>query len=118
MPCGRCGGGSHAAAASDTGGRSRSPWSIKASTTVPLTSQGIDPAKKTIDRRKRHIVTDTLGLMPALPSPQPACTTPPPAPNSSQAGPHAKNPRPTTRYDVGKTTRRPESIIERDSLSG
>jgi hypothetical protein len=30
----------------------------------------------------------------------------------------SKNRRPTTHYDVGKTTRRPESIIERDSLRG
>ncbi|MDN3297259.1 IS5 family transposase [Streptomyces ficellus] len=39
--------------------------SIKTSTTVPLTSQGIDPAKKIIGR-KRHIVTDTLGLLLAV----------------------------------------------------
>ncbi|MGW0885917.1 IS5 family transposase [Streptomyces sp. NPDC002671] len=36
--------------------------SIKTSATVHLTSQGIDPAKKIIGR-KRHIVTDTLGLL-------------------------------------------------------
>lgn len=30
----------------------------------------------------------------------------------------SKNRRPTARYDVGKTIRRPESIIERDSLRG
>lgn len=39
--------------------------SIKTSATVPLTSQGIDPAKKIIGR-KRHIVTDTLGLLLAV----------------------------------------------------
>ncbi|MGX1267084.1 transposase [Streptomyces phaeoluteigriseus] len=39
--------------------------SIKTSATVHLTSQGIDPAKKII-RRKRHIVTDTLGLLLAV----------------------------------------------------
>ncbi|MFE7129197.1 transposase [Streptomyces sp. NPDC057617] len=32
---------------------------------VPLTSQGIDPAKKIIGR-KRHIVTETLGLLLAV----------------------------------------------------
>jgi hypothetical protein len=44
------------------------------------------------------------------------------APKPSTLGPGRplgpKNRRPTTRYDVGKTTRRPESIIERDSLRG
>ncbi|MDQ0797335.1 IS5 family transposase [Streptomyces sp. B1I3] len=39
--------------------------SIKTSASVPLTSQGIDPAKKIIGR-KRHIVTDTLGLLLAV----------------------------------------------------
>lgn len=39
--------------------------SIKTSATVPLTSQGIDPAKKIIGR-KRHIVTDALGLLLAV----------------------------------------------------
>jgi len=39
--------------------------SIKTSATVPLTSQGIDPAKKIIGR-KRHIITDTLGLLLAV----------------------------------------------------
>ncbi|ANZ13822.1 insertion element transposase [Streptomyces noursei ATCC 11455] len=39
--------------------------SIKTSATVHLTSQGIDPAKKIIGR-KRHIVTDTLGLLLAV----------------------------------------------------
>lgn len=39
--------------------------SIKTSATVPLTSQGVDPAKKIIGR-KRHIVTDTLGLLLAV----------------------------------------------------
>jgi hypothetical protein len=29
----------------------------------------------------------------------------------------SKNRRPATRYDVGKTTRRPESITERDNLT-
>lgn len=44
------------------------------------------------------------------------------APKPSTPGPGrplgSKNRRPTTHYDVGKTTRRPESIIERDSLGG
>lgn len=44
------------------------------------------------------------------------------APKPSTPGPGrplgSKNRRPTTHYDVGKTTRRPESIIERDSLRG
>ncbi|MER6087612.1 transposase [Streptomyces bluensis] len=39
--------------------------SVKTSATVPLNSQGIDPAKKIIGR-KRHIVTDTLGLLLAV----------------------------------------------------
>jgi transposase len=39
--------------------------SIKTSATVPLTSQGVAPAKKIIGR-KRHIVTDTLGLLLAV----------------------------------------------------
>ncbi|GGV54880.1 hypothetical protein GCM10010245_86810 [Streptomyces spectabilis] len=42
------------------------------------------------------------------------------APKPSTPGPGrprgSKNRRPATRYDVGKTTRRPESIVERDSL--
>jgi hypothetical protein len=44
------------------------------------------------------------------------------APKPSKPGPGrplgSKNRRPTPRYGVGKTTRRPESIIERDSLGG
>ncbi|MER5665333.1 hypothetical protein ABT113_32060, partial [Streptomyces mirabilis] len=44
------------------------------------------------------------------------------APKPSTPGPGrplgSKNCCPTTRYDVGKTTRRPDSIIERDSLRG
>ncbi|QEU90132.1 transposase [Streptomyces kanamyceticus] len=44
------------------------------------------------------------------------------APKPSTPGPGrplgSKNRRPTTHYDVGKSTRRPESIIERDSLRG
>lgn len=39
--------------------------SIKTSANVPLASQGIDPAKKIIGR-KRHIATDTLGLLLAV----------------------------------------------------
>ncbi len=39
--------------------------SIKTSATVHLASQGIDPAKKIIGR-KRHIATDTLGLLLAV----------------------------------------------------
>ncbi|NEA59766.1 IS5 family transposase [Streptomyces sp. SID13666] len=39
--------------------------SIKTSTNVPLAGQGIDPAKKIIGR-KRHIATDTLGLLLAV----------------------------------------------------
>ncbi|GAA2230145.1 hypothetical protein GCM10010104_24200 [Streptomyces indiaensis] len=39
--------------------------SIKTSATVHLTGQGIDPAKKIIGR-KRHIVTNTLGLLLAV----------------------------------------------------
>ncbi|GGZ40576.1 hypothetical protein GCM10010344_01390 [Streptomyces bluensis] len=39
--------------------------SIKTSATVPLASQGIDPAKKIIGR-KRHIVTDMLGPLLAV----------------------------------------------------
>ena len=39
--------------------------SIKTSATVHLADQGIDPAKKIIGR-KRHIVTDTLGLLLAV----------------------------------------------------
>lgn len=39
--------------------------SIKTSATVPLTGQGIDPARRIIGR-KRHIVTDTLGLLPTV----------------------------------------------------
>lgn len=39
--------------------------SIKTSATVPLTGRGIDPAKKIIGR-KRHIATDTLGLLLAV----------------------------------------------------
>ncbi len=56
--------------------------SIKTSATVPLTSQGIDPAKKIIGR-KRHIVTDppSASCSPS-PSPQQASTTPRPAPSS------------------------------------
>lgn len=47
--------------------------SVKTSTSVPASSQGIDAGKKTVGR-KRSIVTDTLGLLPqcwslpALPS--------------------------------------------------
>ncbi|MGW2892810.1 transposase [Streptomyces griseoruber] len=43
------------------------------------------------------------------------------APNPQYPDPEghgSKNRRSTTHYDVGKTTRRPESIIERDSLRG
>ncbi|GGV09009.1 hypothetical protein GCM10010260_53800 [Streptomyces filipinensis] len=44
------------------------------------------------------------------------------APRPSTPGPGrplgSKNRRPTTRYDVGRTTRRPESTIEHDSLRG
>jgi transposase len=39
--------------------------SVKTSTNVPAAGQGIDPAKKIIGR-KRHIVTDTLGLLLAV----------------------------------------------------
>ncbi|GAA3559859.1 IS5-like element ISSco3 family transposase [Nonomuraea rosea] len=39
--------------------------SVKTSTNVPLTSQGADPAKKIVGR-KRGIVTDTLGLILAV----------------------------------------------------
>lgn len=44
------------------------------------------------------------------------------APKPNRPGPGrplgSKNRHPATRYDVGKTTRRPESIIERDQLRG
>jgi transposase len=36
--------------------------SIKTATTVPLATQGIDPNKKIVGR-KRHIITDTIGLL-------------------------------------------------------
>ncbi len=53
---------------------------------------------------------------------EPAQLTPARAPKASAPGPGrplgSKNRRPATHYDVGKTTRRPESIIERDSLRG
>jgi transposase len=39
--------------------------SVKTSTSVPATSQGIDPGKKIVGR-KRSIVTDTLGLLLAV----------------------------------------------------
>lgn len=39
--------------------------SVKTSTNVPLTSQGIDPAKKIVGR-KRHILTDSIGLLVAV----------------------------------------------------
>lgn len=39
--------------------------SVKTSTTVPLTTQGIDPGKKIVGR-KRGIITDTLGLLLAV----------------------------------------------------
>jgi len=38
---------------------------VKTSANIPLSHQGIDPAKKIIGR-KRHIATDTLGLMLAV----------------------------------------------------
>ncbi len=39
--------------------------SVKTSTNVPLTSQGTDPGKKIVGR-KRGIVTDTLGIILAV----------------------------------------------------
>ncbi|MFI2380506.1 transposase [Streptomyces sp. NPDC018964] len=39
--------------------------SVKTSTSVPATGQGIDAGKKIVGR-KRNLVTDTLGLLPAV----------------------------------------------------
>ncbi|MFC5239998.1 transposase [Streptomyces atrovirens] len=39
--------------------------SVKTSANVAETSQGIDAGKK-IEGRKRHVITDTLGLVPAV----------------------------------------------------
>ncbi|SCK24699.1 Transposase [Streptomyces sp. SceaMP-e96] len=41
------------------------PQSVKTSTSVPAKSQGIDAGKKIVGR-KRSIITDTLGLLPAV----------------------------------------------------
>nr|WP_237297334.1 transposase [Streptomyces sp. 3211] len=40
--------------------------SVKTSTCVPASGQGIDAGKKIVGRQ-RNIVTDTLGLLPAVP---------------------------------------------------
>ncbi|MGE6723734.1 NF041680 family putative transposase, partial [Streptomyces niveus] len=51
---------------------------------------------------------------------RPSLSCPARAPKLNLPGPGrppgSKNRRPATRYDVGKTTRRPESITERDQL--
>jgi transposase len=56
--------------------------SVKTSANVPETSQGIDAGKK-IKGRKRHLITDTLGLVLAVPITAATCTTPPAASSCS-----------------------------------
>ena len=51
---------------------------------------------------------------------RPALPCPARAPKPTQPGPGrplgSKNQRPATRYDVGKTVRRPETLLERDHV--
>ncbi|MFF4934885.1 NF041680 family putative transposase [Streptomyces griseofuscus] len=76
----------------------RRPWEKRA-----------DPGRLTPARVRRGF----RNLRPNLPCPARA-----PKPNRPGPGRPlgSKNRRPATRYDVGKTTRRPESITERDQL--
>ncbi|MFB6978496.1 NF041680 family putative transposase [Streptomyces scopuliridis] len=70
----------------------------------------IEPARLTPARVRRGF----RNLRPHL-----RCPARTPKPSTPGPGrPLGSNRRPVTHYDVGKTTRRPESIIERDSLRG
>lgn len=68
--------------------------SVKTSTSVPASSQGIDAGKKTVGR-KRSIVTDTLGLLPQ-------CWSLPALPSGSAAGGTGQGGRRSVRRPSGR----------------
>lgn len=88
------------------------------------------PARPAARRGRPPPLGTTGGTEQAHPGPgppgfknlRPALPCPARAPKHTRPGPGrplgSKNQHPTTRYDAGKTVRRPESIIERDLVRG
>lgn len=84
--------------------------SVKTTTSVPATGQGIDAGKKIVGR-KRSIVTDTLGLLLAVLVTAASCRTPSPAhaswTRSPPTTPGSEKPGSTAATDTTSSSTRP-----------